>query len=124
MLGSALSTRTVTEPAAPVFPSRSVWAAAVRFVMPLAVTESVWNGCAAATPEPVSVAVHLTVTSELFQPAALAAGVRAAVTTGPVLSSVYEACVELVWPVQLFALKFGEAATVNACAPLPAGAVV
>src|SRR4051812_32462130 len=30
----------------------------------------------------------------------------------------------LVWPVQLLLLKFGEAATVNACAPLPAGAVV
>jgi hypothetical protein len=66
----------------------------------------------------------LTVTSELFQPAALAAGVSAAVTTGPVLSSVYDAWVELVWPLQLFLLKSGEAATVNALAPLPAGAVV
>jgi hypothetical protein len=82
--------------------------------MPFAVTLSVLNGCAAPTPEPVSVAVHRTVTSELFHPAAFAAGVSAAVTTGPALSNVYEAWVELELPVQLLALKPGEAATVNA----------
>jgi hypothetical protein len=88
MVGFALSTRTVTAPAAPVLPRRSAWAGAVRVAMPLDVTLSVLNGCGAATPEPVSVAVHLTVTSLLFQPAAFAAGVSSAATTGPVLSSV------------------------------------
>src|SRR3954452_3676433 len=92
--------------------------------MPFAVTESVLNGCAAATPEPPSVAVHLTVTSPLFHPASFAAGVSVEVTIGPVLSTVYDAWVEVDWPVQLLALKFGEAATVNACTPLPAGAVL
>ena len=88
MVGAALSTRTVTEPAAPALPRRSVCAGAVRVVMPLLETLSVLNGCAPATPEPASVAVQLTVTLLLFHPLALAAGVSAAVTTGPVLSSV------------------------------------
>jgi hypothetical protein len=37
---------------------------------------------------PESVADHVIPTLDLFQPAALAAGASAAVTTGPVLSSV------------------------------------
>lgn len=91
----------------------------------MVVTESVWNGCVAATPDPASVAVHFTVTSLLFQPLLLGAGVKLAATTGPVLSSVYDAWVELDAPVHLpLSLKSGEALTVNACAPSPAGAVV
>jgi hypothetical protein len=61
----------------------------------------------------------------LFHPAAFGAGVSVELTTGPVLSSVYDAWVVLLPPVQApLLLKFGDAPTVNACAPLPAGAVV
>ncbi len=125
IVGLALSTRTVAEPAALVLPRRSDCAGAVSVAMPFAVTVSVWNGCAAATPEPASVAVHLTVTSLLFQPAALATGVRAAVTTGPVLSRVYDPWADPLAPVQIpLSLNFSEAVAVTLCAPLPEPAVV
>jgi hypothetical protein len=123
IVGLALSRRTVTEPGEPVLPSRSDCAGAVTVTMPFELTESDLNGCAAVTPEPASVAVQFTVTLLLFQPAPLGAGVSAAETTGPVLSRVYDAWVEFVAPVQLLALKPGDAETVYACAPLPAGAV-
>ncbi|WP_344255850.1 hypothetical protein [Terrabacter carboxydivorans] len=92
-------------------------------LMPLLETLSVWNGCTTDTPEPVSVAVHFTVTLSLFQPAAFAAGVKAAATTGPVLSSMYEPCTVADWLVHFPCLFIGEAAAVTDCTPSPAGAV-
>ena len=90
-----------------------------------AVTESVWNGCAAATPEPASVAVQLT-RDVAVVPARRVRRRASAPRSRP--GRCCRACrtpaSSSVWPVQLLALKFGEAAAVNACAPLPAGAVV
>ena len=123
--GTTLSTRTVTAPAAPTLPSRSAWAGAALVTTPSSVTSSVRKGWVAATPTPASVAVQLTVVPESFQPALLAAGLSVAATTGPVLSTVYDACVGLVCPVQwLLPLKLGDADTVKPRVPSPAGAVV
>src|SRR4051794_30396391 len=121
MLGLALSTRTVCEPASPALPSRSACARAGSVTTPLAVTKSVWNGCTPATPEPVSVAVHLTVVSALFQPAALADGVSAAATVGPVLSRVKDpAGSDPEAPVHFpLSLNFSDAVAVTALAPSP-----
>src|SRR4051794_13940022 len=124
MVGADLSSRTVTAPAAPTLPRRSACAGAVMSTIPFAVTESLRNGCGAATPDSASIAVQATVGLALFHPAALAAGVRAAVTTGPVLSSTYDACAEPVAPLQLLLLNLGVAVTVTACAPSPAPATV
>ena len=94
-VGAVLSRRTVTEPV-PVFPALSL---AVEVLLTpaagvSAVTESEAGlGNPAATPEPKSVADQLMLTGSLCQPAALAAGDTAAVTTGAVesLSTVYDA---------------------------------
>jgi hypothetical protein len=123
MLGAALSTRTVTDPGRPTLPRRSV-AVEVRVTMPLAVTLADAGVGPLATPDPASVAVHVTVVSVLFQPAAFGAGESAAVTAGPVLSTVYDGWVVTDPPLQLLALKFGDAATITTLAPSTAVAVV
>src|SRR5919106_4704326 len=85
--GSPLSSLTVTAPEA-LLPSRSA-AVAVRVTPPTGVFEMIESVAGVGpepTPEPASVAVHAIDTFALFQPAALAAGERAPVTTGPVLS--------------------------------------
>jgi hypothetical protein len=118
--GGDLSTLTVTEPL-PVLPSRSV-------AVDVNVVPAVLPDCDAlagvgpvAKPEPASVADHVTVTLELFQPAALGAGLTLAVTVGPVLSSVKDAVPDPVGPVQfpLFWLKLGEAEAVTVWTPSP-----
>src|SRR5215212_9913487 len=123
MVGAFLSSRTVTEPL-PAFPRRSVAVAVLVTPEVVAVCESVAGVGPLATPEPASLADHATETLELFQPAALGVGESAAVTTGPALSRIYDAgCGFCDWPVQLLALKLGEAAALTACTPLPAPAV-
>src|SRR3954469_4514340 len=85
MVGLVLSSLTVTEPD----PRLPRWSVAVAvFVSPavLLVTESVAGVGPLPTPEPRSLADHVRSTLFLLQPAALAAGESAAVTTGPVLS--------------------------------------
>src|SRR5437870_5071659 len=86
IVGACLSSLTVTEPL-PTLPTRSV-AVDVWVVVPFWFSDSVAGVGPLATPEPASVALQVTVTLALFQPAALAAGVSAAVTVGPVLSRV------------------------------------
>ncbi|OLE24311.1 MAG: hypothetical protein AUG44_19615 [Actinobacteria bacterium 13_1_20CM_3_71_11] len=76
------------------------------------------------TPDPASAADQVMVTLLLSHPAAFAAGDSAAVTTGPVLSRVYDACADPLLPVHLFwPLKLGEAVAVTAWTPFPAPAV-
>src|SRR6266571_7950115 len=76
------------------------------------------------TPEPASDADHVIVGLALFQPAAFAAGASAAVTTGPVLSRVYDACADPDVPVHFpCELTFGDTVAVTARAPSPAPAV-
>ncbi|MBT2498202.1 hypothetical protein J7E25_03765 [Agromyces sp. ISL-38] len=126
MVGFALSSLTTAAPV-PLLPSLSV--AVAFFVTPevlvFAFTLSEAGVGPEPIPEPASVADQARPTLALFQPAAFAAGDRAAVTTGPVLSSVNDACKELVWPVHFpCGLTLGEADTVTAWAPSPAPAVV
>ncbi|RXZ68195.1 hypothetical protein [Agromyces albus] len=123
-VGLVSSSFTTTAPV-PMLPSLSL---AVAFFVTPAVFEftlSVAGVGPVPIPEPASVADQVIPTSALFHPAALAAGARAAVTIGPALSRVNDACKELVCPVHFpCGLKFGEADTVTAWAPLPAPAVV
>jgi hypothetical protein len=63
-------------------------------------------------------------TFELFHDAAFGAGVSVDLTTGPVLSSVYEPWTVADWPVHLPCLFMSEAAAVTAFTPSPAVAVV
>jgi hypothetical protein len=73
-----------------------------------------------ATPAPVSLALQVTVTLVLAQPAALGVEERVAVTVGPVLSRTKVALAGFCdWPVQLLALKFGEALAVTVFTPSP-----
>jgi hypothetical protein len=90
-----------------------------------AVTESLAGVGPLATPEPASVADHVTPTSALCQPATLAAGETAPLTCGPVLSSTYEACLVPCepWHLLWLWLKFLDAVTVTAFTPSPAPAV-
>src|SRR5205823_1885347 len=90
MVGAALSNMIVTEPL-PTLPRRSVAEAVLVTPAVLPLWLSVPGVGPLTTPEPASVALQVMLTLELFHPAALAAGVRAAATTGPVLSRVYEA---------------------------------
>jgi hypothetical protein len=115
MVGPPLSSFTVTDPF-PTFPNLSV--AAEVSVTPNAVVFAFSDWVAGvgplATPEPASVALQVMDTLELFQPAAFGAGDSAAVTVGPVLSRTKDALCGLCdWPVQLLALKLGEAAAVT-----------
>ena len=107
IVGFVLSSLIGTLPV-PVFPSRSV--AVAVFVVPSvsAVTVSVAGVGPLATPEPASVADQVIVTSLLRHPPALSAGETVGVTTGPVLSSTYEACIEPSLPVHFcwLSLKF------------------
>lgn len=120
--GLDVSTRTVTEPIR-VLPSLSV-AVEVRVKIPLASSVDDAGVGPEPTPEPASVAAHVTVVVELFQPAALALGDNVADTTGAVLSKVYEAWAVPESPVHLpRRSKLGEAAAVTACMPLPDPAV-
>ena len=85
--GASLSSLIAIEPL-PTLPTRSV---AVEVWMVLGV-ETVWLSVAGVgpvpTPEPASVADQVIVTSWLNQAAALGLGDTAAVTVGPVLSTV------------------------------------
>src|SRR5262249_46300651 len=81
--GGVLSRLTVTL-TAPVFPATSVALPLTAWLAPSVTT--VTGPLAVATPESASVAWKPTVTSELFQPLALGAGVTTAVTAGAVLS--------------------------------------
>jgi hypothetical protein len=123
IVGADLSSFTVTEPF-PTLPSRSVAVDVLVTPAVFEVCESVPGVGPDATPEPASVADQVIETLELFQPAAFGEGATTPVTTGAVLSRMYDA----VWgdcdgPVQLLALKFGEAAAVTVCTPSPAPAV-
>src|SRR6266545_2548876 len=123
IVGAFLSSLTVAEPPA-VLPSRSVALDVLVTPAVFAVTFSVAGVGPLATPAPASVALQVIVTLALFQPAPFAAGASAAVTVGPVLSRAYEAVAGLWdWPVQLLALKFGEAAAVTVLTPSPVPAV-
>src|SRR5712691_1531708 len=125
IVGAVLSSLTVADPLL-LLPSRS--AAVAVFTVPAvsAVTESVAGVGPEPTPEPASDADQLMFTLALFQPAAFSAGLSAAVTAGPVLSRVYDACPVPVGPVHwlLFLLISRDAATVTDCAPSPEPAVV
>ncbi len=92
IVGTVLSSLTVTEPL-PALPSRSV--AVEACVVPvtgvLLFCESVAGVGPPPTPDPASLAAQAIPTLPLFQPAAFGAGDSAAVTTGPVLSSRYDA---------------------------------
>src|SRR6266511_427548 len=123
IVGAVLSSLTATEPLA-VLPSRSVALDVLVTAAVLAVTLSVAGVGPLATPAPTSVALQVIVTLALVQPAAFGAGESAAVTVGPVLSRTYPAVAGLWdWPVQLLALKFGEAAAVTVRMPSPVPAV-
>jgi hypothetical protein len=124
IVGAVLSSLRATEPE-PALPTRSA-ADAVRTTLAVsAVTESLAGVGPAATPEPASVADHLTPTSALCQPAPFATGETAPLTCGPVLSSTYDACRVPCCPWHLFwlSLKFFEAVTVTVLTPSPAPAV-
>jgi hypothetical protein len=93
MDGGVLSSLTVTDPL-PAFPTLSV-AVDVFATPPAGVfvcTASVAGVGPEAMPDPASVADHVIATSLLFQPAAFGVGDTAAVTVGPTLSRMYEAC--------------------------------
>jgi hypothetical protein len=121
--GALLSTLTVTEPL-PVLPTRSVAVAVLVTPLVFAICESVAGDGTPFTPEPLSVADQVTPTLELFHPAALGAGLSAAVTSGPVLSRMNDAfCVPDVPVHLLFALKLGDAAAVTVGTPSPVPAV-
>jgi len=87
--GASLSSLMLIDPF-PTLPTRSV---AVEVLLALGV-ETVWLSAAGvgplATPDPASTADQVIETSPLNQAAALAVGETAAVTVGPVLSTVYE----------------------------------
>src|SRR5437870_9974720 len=88
IVGGCVSSFTVAEPFAEL-PSTSV-ACAVRVVVPLLETLLV-DGVRLATPTPASLALQLIETGAvLFQPAAFGAGLTTPLTSGPVLSAVYE----------------------------------
>ncbi len=122
--GAVLSSLTVTEPV-PTLPSLSEAVAVLTTAAASVVTVSVAGVGPESTPEPASVADHVRPTLALFQPAAFGAGVSAAVTTGPVLSRVYDPVFVRVVPVQSpWPLKLGDAAAVTDCTPSPEPAVV
>jgi hypothetical protein len=123
IVGAVLSSLTVTEPF-PTLPRRSLAVEVIVTPVVLAVCESEAGVGPEPTPDPASVADHVIVMLLLFQPAAFAAGESAAATSGPVLSRMYEAFWGLCdWPVQLFALKLGDAAAVTVLTPSPVPAV-
>jgi hypothetical protein len=84
--GMVLSSLTVTEPL-PTLPSLSVAVAVFDTPAVSTATESVAGVGPLATPEPASVADQAMLTLLLFQPAAFGAGLTAAVSVGPVLST-------------------------------------
>jgi hypothetical protein len=105
-----------------VLPTRSV-AVVDGLEMPL-VDTSVGLGWVATPEPPESVAVHVTVTSLLFQPGPLGAGEKDPVTVGAVLSRVNDADLDVDWPVHLpCGLTLGAAAAVIVWLPLPLPAV-
>ena len=123
MVGAVLSRFTVTEPE-PVLPTLSVTVVVLVTAVPSVVTESV-AGETVFTPEPpVSEPDHVTVTLDLFHPAALGAGVRTPVAVGASLSSVKFAVVVLVAPLQPAELFPFPTVMVAVCSPFPGPAVV
>jgi hypothetical protein len=113
--------RTSTEPVAEL-PTRSV-AVEVLVAMPFEVSWLEAGDGPVATPEPASVAVQVRSVLALFQPFPLAAGLRDGVTTGPVLSDVYDGVALTDVPVQPFPLKLRDAATVYVCTSSPVAPV-
>ncbi len=93
MVGAVLSSLTVTEPL-PLLPNLSVAVAVLMMPAVFTSTVSVAGVGPVPTPEPASVADQVTPTVALFQAAALGSGDKAAVTIGPVLSRIYDACID------------------------------
>lgn len=123
IVGAVLSSLIVIEPD-PELPRRSVAVDVLVTPAVLDVCESVAGVGPVATPDPASVADHVTETFESFQPAPLGVGESAPVTTGPVLSRMKDADWGLCdWPVQLLALKLGDAVAVTVLTPSPVLAV-
>jgi hypothetical protein len=95
------ATRSILITALPVraLPTRSVATDCFRRPVVSTVTTSVAGVGPVATPEPVSVADHVRLTSELHHPLTFDAGEMPAVTVGAVLSTVYETSMLAAGPV-------------------------
>ncbi|WP_155992192.1 hypothetical protein [Nocardioides sp. URHA0032] len=123
MDGFALSMRTSTVPV-PVLPSLSV---AVDVLVTMPFDDSVLEAGDGpdATPAPASAADQVSVVLARFQPFVLADGLSVGVSTGPVLSEVYDTCTVVVPPLQLPLpwLKLGDTPTLKFCTLSPAAAV-
>src|SRR5436305_1845100 len=83
MMGAVLSRLTVSAVLA-VLPAKSVACLVIAWLPPSALTSTGLGHT--ATPEPASLHENITVTSELFHPAALARGLAVAEMAGGVLS--------------------------------------
>ena len=95
MVGGVLSSLTVTDVEA-LFPATSVAEPEIAWFAPSVATAT--GEGQVATPERESPQVKLTVTLELFQPAALGAGETAAAIVGGVLSILSVTLVEVLFP--------------------------
>src|SRR5437016_5873400 len=95
MAGAVLSRVMIAETLA-VFPAMSVACLVIAWLPPLALTSTRLGQTAA--PEPASLHENVTVTSELFQPAALAGGIAVAEIPGGVLSILSATLVLAVFP--------------------------